>query len=90
MEKDLSYIPETTSAECYACKSIFKLYTIQKIGLDFCKLCGVNNKLVKLTTISNILFKISDFAEKENEKIENRLVVDISKLFIELQKENNE
>jgi hypothetical protein len=87
MEKDLIYTPEIITAECFICKETFKLYTVQKIGMDFCRLCGIGNKLAELTTLSNILKKITVFAEQENEKIENRLVVDISKLFIELQKD---
>ena len=46
----------------------------------------INNKFVELITLPNILSKIAKFAEQENEKIEDRLVVDISKLFEELQK----
>lgn len=86
MEKDLTYIPDITTAECFSCKESFKLYTVQKIGMSFCKMCGINNNLVELITLPNILSKIAKFAEQENEKIDNRLVVDISKLFEELQK----
>ncbi len=86
MEKDLTYIPDITTAECFSCKESFKLYTVQKMGMNFCKMCGINNKFVELTTLPNILSKIAKFAEQENERIEDRLVVDISKLFQELQK----
>lgn len=89
MEKDLVYVPEITSTECFICKETFKLYTVQKIGMDFCKMCGINNKFAELITLPNILSKIAKFAEQENKRIDGRLVVDISDLFIELQKENN-
>jgi hypothetical protein len=39
--------------------------------------------------LPNILKKIAVFAEKENERIDDRLVVDVSYLFTELQKEDN-
>jgi len=86
MEKDLTYIPDITTAECFSCKEIFKLYTVQKMGMNFCRMCGINNKFAELITLPNILSKIAKFAEQENEKIDDRLVVDISKLFQELQK----
>lgn len=86
MEKDLTYIPDITTAECFSCKESFKLYTVQKIGMDFCKMCGFNNKFAELITLPNILSKIAKFAEQKNEKIENRLVVDVAELVQELQK----
>ena len=86
MEKDLVYVPEITTAECFSCKESFKLYTVQKMGMNFCQQCGVNNKFAELITLPNILKKIAVFAESQNEKIDDRLVVDISKLFQELQK----
>ena len=86
MEKDLTYIPDTTTAECFSCKESFKLYTVQKMGMNFCKMCGINNKFAELITLPNILSKIAKIAEKENERIEDRLVVDIAKLFEELKK----
>ena len=86
MEKNLTYIPDTITTECFNCKENFKLYSVQKMGINFCKACGINNKFIELMTLPNILNKIAKFAEKENEKIEDRLVVDISKLFQELQK----
>jgi hypothetical protein len=89
MEKDLTYIPDITTAECFSCKESFKLYTVQKIGMDFCRMCGINNKFAELITLPNILNKIAKFAEQENERIDGRLVVDISNLFVELQKKNN-
>jgi hypothetical protein len=89
MEKDLTYIPDITTAECFSCKESFKLYTVQKMGMNFCRMCGINNKFAELITLPNILKKIAKFAEKENERIDDRLVVDVSNLFIELQKEDN-
>jgi hypothetical protein len=89
MKKDLTYIPDITTAECFSCKESFKLYTVQKMGMNFCKLCGINNKFAELITLPNILKKIAVFAEKENERIDDRLVVDVSYLFTELQKEDN-
>jgi len=89
MEKDLTYIPDITTAECFSCKESFKLYTVQKMGMNFCRMCGINNKFAELITLPNILNKIAKFAEQENEKIEDRLVVDIANLFTELQKEDN-
>lgn len=86
MEKNLTYIPDITTAECFSCKESFKLYTVQKGGMNFCRMCGINNNLIELTTLPIVFKKIIEYAEKENEKIDNRLVVDISKLLQELQK----
>jgi len=86
MEKNITYIPDIITAECFSCKESFKLYTVQKMGMNFCRMCGINNKFAELITLPNILNKIAKFAEQENEKIDDRLVVDISKLFKELQK----
>jgi hypothetical protein len=86
MEKDLTYIPDITTAECFICKENFKLYTVQKMGMNFCKMCGINNKFAELITLPNILSKVVKFAEQENERIEDRLVVDVAKLVEELQK----
>ena len=86
MEKDLTYIPDITTAECFSCKESFKLYTVQKMGMNFCKMCGINNKFAELITLPNILSKIAKIAEQENERIEDRLVVDVAKLVEELQK----
>ena len=90
MQRDLTYIPDITMAECFGCKENFKLYTVQKMAMNFCKICTVNDKFIELTTLPNALIKVAKFAEQENERIDNRLVVDISKLLIELQKEDNE
>ena len=90
MEKDLVYIPSITTSECFGCKETFKLYDIQKFGMDFCKFCNKNKKFYELITIPVLFKKIIEFAKQENEKIENRLVVDISRLFEELQKDNDE
>lgn len=86
MDRDLTYIPDIESVECFNCKNIFNIYKIQNVGINFCKRCGINNKNSELTTVQKMLVKIAKFAEEENEKIEDRLVVDISKLFQELQK----
>lgn len=85
MKKDLIYIPEEISIKCFGCNEMYKLYTIQKIGLDFCGQCKPNNKLVELTTTLNVLKQVISFAEKENKKINDRLVVDIANLVEELQ-----
>jgi len=85
MERDITYIPEITETECFGCNKNFKLYLIQKTGIVFCKVCGPNLILSELTTISQILKKIVSFAEKENQKIDDKLVVDISKLIDFLQ-----
>ena len=89
MEKDLTYIPDITTAECFLCKESFKLYTVQKMGMNFCRMCGINNKFAELITLPNILNKIAKFAEQENQKINDKLVVDVSNLFVELQKEDD-
>lgn len=89
MKKDLVYNLDIITAKCFICKEEFKLYSVQKMGMNFCKMCSSNNKLTELTTLPNILTKITRFAEQANEKIDGRLVVDISSLFIDLQ-ENNE
>jgi len=86
MNRDLTYIPEIETVQCWGCKENFKLYSIQKIGMNWCSLCGINNKLSELITMPNVLKKIVTFAEEKNEKIDDRLVVDVSKLVQELQK----
>lgn len=86
MEKDLVYTLNIVTSECFSCKEIFKLYDVQKVGIVLCKQCSFNSKLIELTTIPKILKQIVSFAEQENEKINDKLVVDISKLFEELQK----
>ena len=68
MQRDLTYIPDITTAECFACKEIFKLYAVQKMGMNFCKICTINYKFIELTTLPNALIKVAKFAEQENEK----------------------
>jgi hypothetical protein len=90
MKHDLIYTPRIIDAQCYQCNKVFKLYEIQKMPINFCYICAVNNKLTKLTTLSLIVKKIIEYAEKENKRIDDRLVVDISNLLDDLQKETNE
>lgn len=85
MERDLTYTLDTEIVQCFGCKENFKLFTVQKIGMNFCKICGVNNKFLDLTTLPSMLVKIVKFAEQENKKINDRLVVDISDLLEYLQ-----
>jgi len=87
MIKDLIYTPNIITAKCFSCKETFKLYDIQKVNLDLCNLCNVNNKLTELTTIFNVIKKIVIFAEKENIKNNDRLIIDVSNLIEELQGE---
>ena len=87
MEKDLVYTLDIVTSECFSCKEIFKLYDVQKVGIVLCKQCNFNSKFIELTTLPKVLKQIVFFAEQENEKINDRLVVDISKLFEELQKD---
>lgn len=87
---DLIYTPNIIDAKCYQCNKLFKLYEIQKMPMNFCRICGVNNKLTKLTTLPSVFKKVVEYAEKENQRIDDRLVVDISNLLIALQKETNE
>jgi len=86
MDRDLVYVPEIETAQCWGCKEDFKLYSVQKIGINWCRVCAINNRLSELITLPNILKKIIKFAEEKNEKIDDRLVVDISGLVKELQK----
>lgn len=88
MEKDLIYDLNIVTSECFLCKETFKLYDVQKVGITFCKQCTFNNKFIELTTVSAIIKQIVFFAEKENQKVNDRLVVDISDLLKELQKTN--
>jgi len=85
-EKNLVYIPKIVTNECFACKKIFELYEVQNVGIVFCKQCTFNSKLIELTTLPKVFKQIVFFAEQQNQKIDDRLVVDISKLFEELQK----
>jgi len=84
--KNLTYIPEVITSECFGCKAIFELYLVQKIGINFCKECNGNESFYALITLPAILKKIAYYAEQQDEKIEGNLVVDVSKLFEELQK----
>jgi len=86
VERDLVYVPETETVQCWGCKEDFKLYSVQKIGINWCKVCAINNKLSELITLPNILKKIIKIAEEKNKKIDDRLVVDVSELVQELQK----
>ena len=86
MSKNLTYIPEVVTSECFSCKAIFELYLVQKVGINFCKECNGNESFYTLITLPAILKKIAYYAEEQNKKINNRLVVDISALFKELQK----
>jgi hypothetical protein len=86
MKKDLVYDLNIVTSECFSCKETFRLYDVQKVGITFCKQCILNNKFVELTTIPAIIKQIVFFAEKENQKVNDRLVVDISNLLEELQK----
>lgn len=85
MEKDLTSLNEIVTAECFSCKETFRLFDVQKMGFDFCRLCGISNSLVKLTTLPMVSKKIVAIAEQENQKINDRLVVDVSKLIEGLQ-----
>lgn len=86
MKKDLINVIEITTAECFACKQFFKLYDIQKVGINLCGLCGGNNVLSKITTLPFLFKKIVEFAEEQNKKSNDRLVVDVSDLLEYLQK----
>lgn len=86
MKKDITYALTITTAQCFSCKESFELYDIQKTNMDFCNVCNPNNKLTQLTTMFLTIKNIVKFAEEENKKIDNKLVVDVSDLLIELQK----
>jgi len=88
--RDLIYTPDITEAECYQCSAVFKLYNVQKMPVSFCRICGVNNNLTELTTLPFLLKKIVEYAEKENQRIDDRLVVDIANIIDDLQKGTNE
>lgn len=90
MVHNLNYIPDKTTVECYGCKQPFDLYEIQKMPMNFCRICGVNNKLTELTTLPFVFKKVIEYAEKENQRVDNKLVVDISNLINDLQKGTNE
>lgn len=85
MEKDLLNVVNITTAECFFCKDSFRLYDVQKIGIQICGVCGGNNSLSKLFTLPFLFKQIVEFAELKNEKIEDRLVVDVSELIEKLQ-----
>lgn len=85
MEKDLISINEVVTTECFSCKETFRLFDVQKTRFDFCKLCVINSNLVKLITLPVVFKKIVAIAEQENQKINDRLVVDVSKLIEILQ-----
>ena len=34
------------------------------MGMNFCRMCGINNKFAELITLPNILNKIAKFAEQ--------------------------
>lgn len=87
---DLIYTPDVIKAECYQCSTVFKLYSVQKMPINFCRICGVNNKLTELTTLPLLFKKIVEYAEKKNQRIDDRLVVDIGNIIDDLQKGTNE
>lgn len=86
MEKDLTYIPDTTTAECFSCKESFKLYTVQKTNINFCRGCCISPKFIELTTLFVVIQNMVKFAEEQNKKNNDRLVVDVSDLLEHLQK----
>lgn len=88
MNRDLVYIPDVIETECFSCKKIFKLFSIQKTGMDFCKICNVNSRLVELLTLPIILKQIVFFAEKNNEKINDKLIIYVDDLIKKLQRAN--
>ena len=90
MTYDLIYTPKIVEEKCYQCNKIFKLYEVQKMTINFCHICGVNNKITELTTLPFIFKKVVDYAEKQNQRIDGRLVVDIENLIGALQKGTNE
>jgi hypothetical protein len=58
--------------------------------INFCRVCGVNNKLTELITLPFVFKKVIEYAEKENQRVNDRLVVDIANLIDDLQKGTNE
>lgn len=85
VDRNLTYTLDTETVECFGCKENFTLYAVQKMGMNFCKVCGVNNKFLDLITLPPILIKTVKFAEQENKKVNDRLVVDVSDLLQYLQ-----
>jgi len=90
MVHNLNYIPKIIDIKCYQCNKVFKLYKIQKMPINFCRVCGVNNKLTELITLPFVFKKVIEYAEKENQRVNDRLVVDIANLIDDLQKGTNE
>lgn len=90
MEKDLLNVVKITTAECFLCKETFRLYDAQKNGICICGLCSNKNSLSKLFTLPFLFKQIVEFAELKNEKINDRLVVDVSELIERLQGINND
>lgn len=86
MEKDLIYTLKVNTAECFNCKEIFNLYDEQKLNINFCNICNPNKALTTLVSLPNVIKKIVSFAEQQNKKINDRLVVDIADLVTELQR----
>jgi hypothetical protein len=90
MKHDLIYTPKIIDAQCYQCSKVFKLYEIQKMPINFCHTCAINNKLTELITLSIVVKKIVEYAEKQNQRVNDRLVVDIQNLIDDLQRGTNE
>jgi hypothetical protein len=85
MTHDLIYTPKVIDEKCYQCDKIFKLYEIQKMPMNFCGVCAINKKLTELTTLPLIIKKIVEYAEKQDKRINDRLIVDIENLVQDLQ-----
>lgn len=85
MDRDIVYNIDITTAECFSCKEVFRLYTVQKSGMDLCAICNNNYKSTELISLHTFLLKVIKFAEKENLKLNDRLVIDVSNLLEELQ-----
>ena len=86
MTKDINDIPQTITAKCFFCKQIYNLFDIQKMPINFCRGCCNSPKLIELTTLFVVIQSMVKFAEEQNKKNNDRLVVDVSDLLEHLQK----
>ena len=86
MTKDINDIPQTITAKCFFCKQIYNLFDIQKMPMNLCRGCCNSPKLIELTTLFVVIQSMVKFAEEQNKKNNDRLVVDVSDLLEHLQK----
>lgn len=85
MSKDLLTDLKIISLECFICKDQYKAYEIQKMPISLCKMCTGKPKFLEITTTGKVIQDIIKIAEKENNKINNNLYIDVALLIKNLQ-----